>query len=276
MDRRSATTRILTMDYAAPEMYSTQARFGPYTDLFCLGGTLYHALTGRLPPAVMDRLQEAGLDFDFPDAVSDRLVAAIRQALQIAVADRPQSTADFKTGLCGDYGTAGQTTSVPLDGKVERPAKPYPSYMLHGHMRVGIAHGQSHGLSHILHGHTGGVRGMDFSPDGRTLASFGGDWRTVRLWDVTTGKLRHTFKVQGSNFYSSAFSPDSRILAIGASDSSLRLWDVVTGELRRTLSHRDSVYRVVFSPDGQRLACGGKDGAVYLWDKAAFEASHHP
>ena len=44
-------TRILTTDYAAPEMYSTQARFGPYTDLFCLGGTLFHALTGSPPPA---------------------------------------------------------------------------------------------------------------------------------------------------------------------------------------------------------------------------------
>ena len=42
-------TRILKKDYAAPEMFSTQAQFGPYTDIFCLGRTLYHALTVAPP-----------------------------------------------------------------------------------------------------------------------------------------------------------------------------------------------------------------------------------
>lgn len=66
-------TRILTMDYAAPEMFSTQARFAPATDLFCLGGTLYHALTGNPPPSVMDRLQDPSIDLVFPtDRAPDR------------------------------------------------------------------------------------------------------------------------------------------------------------------------------------------------------------
>ena len=78
-------TQIFTPDYAAPEMYSTQARFGPYTDLFCLGGTLFHTLTGRHPPSVMDRLQGGSINLEFPDALQGSLSNAIRQALQIAV-----------------------------------------------------------------------------------------------------------------------------------------------------------------------------------------------
>ena len=89
-------TRILTMDYAAPEMYSTQARFGPYTDLFCLGGALFHALTGRQPPSVMDRLQDGGINLEFPDALQGSLSTAIGQALQVRIEDRPPSVADFK------------------------------------------------------------------------------------------------------------------------------------------------------------------------------------
>ena len=55
-------TRLVTPDYAAPEQFSRIARFGPYTDLFCLGATLYHALTGAPPAAAMDRLQGRGSD----------------------------------------------------------------------------------------------------------------------------------------------------------------------------------------------------------------------
>ena len=67
-------TRILDIGYAAPEMYSTQARFGPYTDLFCLGGTLFHALTGSPPPSVMDLLQDGRVDLEFPNALHGSLV----------------------------------------------------------------------------------------------------------------------------------------------------------------------------------------------------------
>ena len=90
-------TRNLTMDYAAPEMFSSHARFGPYTDIFCLGGTLYHALTGVLPPAVGDRfLQDDRGALEFPDSVRGPLRDAIRQALQVRVENRPQSAAAFK------------------------------------------------------------------------------------------------------------------------------------------------------------------------------------
>ena len=50
-------TRIVTPGYAAPEQYSEEARFGPYTDVFGLGATLYHALTGKKPPSAIDRIQ---------------------------------------------------------------------------------------------------------------------------------------------------------------------------------------------------------------------------
>ncbi len=93
-------TRLVTLNYAAPEQLSQTARFGPYTDLFCLGATLYHALTGAPPPPAMDRLQAADQTVKLPSTVPDGLRKAVQGALNCRIEDRPQSVEEFR-GLLG-------------------------------------------------------------------------------------------------------------------------------------------------------------------------------
>jgi WD40 repeat protein len=69
------------------------------------------------------------------------------------------------------------------------------------------------------------VNCLAFRPDGRILAS-GGDDRSIRLWDVATGKktvplMGHTDKVRAV-----AFSPDGQTLASGSSDGTIKLWQL--------------------------------------------------
>ena len=94
-------TRILKVGYAAPEMFSAHAQFGPYTDIFCLGGTLYHALTGTPPPSVLDRVQNPHDELGFPVELRGPMGNAIQQALQVRVEKRPQSAAAFKSAILG-------------------------------------------------------------------------------------------------------------------------------------------------------------------------------
>ena len=115
------------------------------------------------------------------------------------------------------------------------------------------------------HSSVEGVKSVAFSPDGKTLASGGGD-NVIHLWDIGTGKREMTLVGHTHWVFSLAFSPDGKTLASGSVDSDIRLWDPHTGEEKKTLTgHGNWVRSIAFSPDGKTLVSGSDDGSVLLW-----------
>ena len=57
--RSTALTAIFTPGYAAAEQM-TSAKQGPWTDIYGLSATLYHAITGHTPPSAFDRMLDDG------------------------------------------------------------------------------------------------------------------------------------------------------------------------------------------------------------------------
>jgi len=111
----------------------------------------------------------------------------------------------------------------------------------------------------ILKGHTDKVLSLDFSPDGKTLASGGYDSK-VRLWDVETQKQVGVLKVYDTEG-TVTFSPDGKLLASG-SRKGIRLWDI---ETQQQVGMLEGYGTVAFSPDGKWLASGNLDGTILLW-----------
>ncbi|PMB13162.1 serine/threonine protein kinase, partial [Fischerella thermalis CCMEE 5319] len=113
-----------------------------------------------------------------------------------------------------------------------------------------------------------------FSPDGTSLASGSKD-KTIKLWDLATGKATLTLKEHTDKVNSIAFVPntaknkslDTVRLVSGSSDNTIKLWDLKTGKEIRTLK-RDSgyIYSVAISPDGQTVVSGGSaDNIIKIW-----------
>ena len=115
-------------------------------------------------------------------------------------------------------------------------------------------------------GHKDIVRRVVFSPDGKTLVSASTD-KTIKLWNVTTGKVISTFSTDQDLVLSVALSSDGKILASASLDKTIKLWNVTTGKVISTFSgHQSPVLSMAFSPDGTTLASASADKTIKLWN----------
>ncbi|HEV3076949.1 MAG TPA: hypothetical protein VHB47_21180 [Thermoanaerobaculia bacterium] len=71
----------------------------------------------------------------------------------------------------------------------------------------------------------GGAHGLA-APDGRVIS--GSDERTLRIWDLATGRTTGTLEGHWSGVYALAVLPDGRVVS-GSEDHTLRIWDLATG-----------------------------------------------
>lgn len=115
------------------------------------------------------------------------------------------------------------------------------------------------------------VTALAFSPDGRWLASGGGEPSRsgeIKIWDVQERRLvKDLPEVHSDTVLGLAFSPDGRYLASGATDKFARVVDLESGEVARTFEgHTHHVMGVAWKADGRTLITSGADTVIKVWD----------
>ncbi|MGR3275330.1 nSTAND1 domain-containing NTPase [Acaryochloris marina NIES-2412] len=117
-------------------------------------------------------------------------------------------------------------------------------------------------VQRTLSGHTGKVNSLDFSPNGKTLAS-GSDDQTIRLWDAATGKRVKTIQAHDGPVTSVDFGP--RYLASGSDDETVKLWQLDGTPVKTLTGHGLAIAQVQFNSEGDILASASWDNTIKLW-----------
>ncbi len=129
-------------------------------------------------------------------------------------------------------------------------------------------------LQHSLYGHEDRISAIALSPDGETLAT-GSQDKTIKLWNVETGKLICTFGnyltwgAHTEGIWSLTFSRDGEILASSSHDGTIKVWNLRTRDRPRTLKGYST--HLAIAPDGEAIASTTWDRKILLWNASTGE-----
>lgn len=101
----------------------------------------------------------------------------------------------------------------------------------------------------------------------RTLLAVSDRSSRVVIVNLLTGDPRYPLE-QGAPVTALAFSPGSRLIAVGCADGTIRVWRVGVGTLFATL-RAPKIKRITsleFSPRGTLVAAGSSDGTARIWN----------
>jgi WD40 repeat protein len=262
-------TVIGSAAYVAPEQAMGKAEFA--SDLFSLGVTCIHLLTGMHPFDLYSVSQDVWIWRQFlPKPISSKLRRVLDKLLQRATRQRYQTA----TEVLQDLGWVPEPEVVQQRALLPRQSAPAQIKKPPSRRYEQIVPEQFWQCCLTLTGHVGAVTAIALSPNGRTIASGSID-KTIKLWDLPSGDLLHTFGGRSLWFGNGhagcitalAFTPDGQCLISASDDGTVKLWYLPELALEATLTGQGwGISAIALSPNAQLLASGGGDGRIQIWD----------
>ncbi|KXH76154.1 MAG: hypothetical protein AM326_07565 [Candidatus Thorarchaeota archaeon SMTZ-45] len=134
----------------------------------------------------------------------------------------------------------------------------------------------------ILKDHEGSVLTMEFSSDGKYLASGSGTDKVsmhnvpenlIKIWDFENGFTIANLTGHKDSVLEIKWSPDGSKLVSASDDKTLKIWDTYTWmNIKNFSGHAGGVLSVDWSPDGEKLVTGSRDYKIRLWNSTTGES----
>lgn len=143
------------------------------------------------------------------------------------------------------------------DGKARLTAGPSPE---------GVSVGNTATKLRDFIGHDKAVTGLAVTADGKLLVTCGFD-RTVRVWDVASGKPLRSYQGHMKDATAVAVRGDGKQIASASDDGAVRVWDLNTVDEHRAITDsKESLWAVAISPNGKLIAAAGADKKVRVYE----------
>lgn len=112
--------------------------------------------------------------------------------------------------------------------------------------------------------HQGGVYTVNFSPDGKIIASAGDDGQII-LWTSEGKMIGSPISGHKQAVMALKFSYNNQLIASGSLDKTIKIWTTLGG-LEEILPVNQPVYDLTFSKDNHTIAFGTINSDVIIWD----------
>ncbi|XP_077248356.1 pleiotropic regulatory locus 1 isoform X1 [Tasmannia lanceolata] len=118
----------------------------------------------------------------------------------------------------------------------------------------------------VISGHLGWVRSIAFDPSNTWFCTGSAD-RTIKIWDVASGRLKLTLTGHIEQIRGLAVSKNHTYMFSAGDDKQVKCWDLEQNKVIRSYhGHLSGVYCLAVHPTLDILLTGGRDSVCRVWD----------
>ncbi len=247
-------TKIGTEGYAPIEQWRSGRAF-PASDLYSLGATCAFLLTCIRPDELYDPIHGQWLWQECLArdgiTISPQLTQILTKLLKDVVGERYQSADEVLRDLQVPLGAPSLATPLSVPPVLSVMGTQQTPQIWQG--------------GYTLREHNDRVRCLAMHPAGDLFASGSND-RTIRLWDLATGRSLNVLHGHSEPIHAVVISSTGQTLASGGNDKTIKLWNVESGRLLHTLTeHTNWVNALAITADGLMLLSAGDDKTIKRW-----------